>query len=54
MLLNNEWVNKVIKEEIKIYFETKENETTMTPSSYKREIHSNTGLPQQTRETSTK
>lgn len=54
MRLNNEWVNKIIKEEIKIYFETKENETTMTPSNYKREIHSNPGLPQETREISTK
>ena len=30
MLLNNEWVNNKIKEEIKRYFETKENENTTT------------------------
>ena len=29
ILLNNEWVNNEIKEEIKRYFETKENEETM-------------------------
>ena len=28
ILLNNEWVNNKIKEEIKIYFETNENEDT--------------------------
>ena len=30
MLLNNEWVNNNIKEEIKKYFETNENEDTTT------------------------
>ena len=29
MLLNNEWVNNEIKEEIKSYLETSENENTM-------------------------
>ena len=30
MLLNNEWVNNEIKEEIKRYLETNENENTTT------------------------
>ena len=30
MLLNNEWVNNEIKEEIKRYLETNENENTKT------------------------
>ena len=29
MLLNNQWVNEEIKEEIKKYLETNENETMM-------------------------
>ena len=29
MLLNNDWLNQEIKEEIKIYMETNENENTM-------------------------
>ena len=32
MLLNNEWVNNKIKEEIKRYLETNENEDTTTQS----------------------
>ena len=32
MLLNNEWVNNEIKEEIKRYLETNENENTTTPN----------------------
>ena len=32
MLLNNEWVNKEIKEEIKRYLETNENEDTKIPN----------------------
>ena len=32
MLINNEWVNNEIKEEIKRYFETSENENTATPN----------------------
>ena len=31
MLLNNEWVKKEIKKEIKRYLETNENESTRTP-----------------------
>ena len=32
MLLNNEWVNNEIKEEIRICFETNENEDTTIPN----------------------
>ena len=32
MLLNNEWVNNNIKEEIKRYLETNENEGTTIPN----------------------
>ena len=50
MLLNNEWVNKKIKEEIKTYLEINENEDTTIQnlghweSNPKKEIHSITGL----------
>ena len=52
-----------IKKEIKICKETNENENTTTQnlwdsvtsnSSLKRKVHSNTSLPQETRETSNK
>ena len=33
MLLNSEWVNNEIREEIKRYLSTNENENTMTPKS---------------------
>ena len=53
MLLNNEWVKNEIREEIKNFLETNENErTTNNPKpmghskgSPEREVHSNTGLP---------
>ena len=32
MLLNNEWVNNEIREEIKNFLETNENELTTTPN----------------------
>ena len=54
MLLNNEWVNNEIKEEIKRYLETNENGNTTTQSlwdsesSPKMEICSITGLSQET------
>ena len=61
MLLNNEWVNNEIKEEIKRYLETNENENTTIQKSVghrqscpKREIHSITGLSQKTRRSSNK
>ena len=57
MLLNN---HKII-EEIKIYIETNENENITTQnlwdsikSSAKGKVHSNTSLPQETREKSNK
>ena len=44
MLLNNEWVNNEIKEEIKSYLETNENEHTTTQYPWDRatavEVHS--------------
>ena len=49
-----------IKKEIKICIETNENENTITQPydiikrSSKREVHSNSSLPQETRETSNK
>ena len=62
MLLNNEWVINEIKEEIKWYLETNENENVMTQnqsmrhseSNPKREIHNNPGLPQETSKSSNK
>ena len=38
MSLNNEWVNNEIKEEIKIYPETNENEDTTTQNLWDTEI----------------
>ena len=52
MLLNNQWVNEEIKEEIKKYLETDDNEnsTVQNPGCSKSrtymEVHSNRGLPQ--------
>ena len=52
MLLNNEWVNNEIKEEIKKFLGTNENEHKTIPKLMahrkghpEREVHSNTGLP---------
>ena len=62
-LLNNQQITEEIKKEIKICIETNENENTTTQnlwdsvtsnSSLKRKVHSNTSLPQETRETSNK
>ena len=59
-LLNNQEVIEEIKEEIKKYLETNDNENTMTQnlgcskSSSKREVYSNTILPQETRNISNK
>ena len=57
MLLNNQQIT----EEIKIYIETNENENITTQnlwdsikSSAKGKVHSNTSLPQETREKSSK
>ena len=60
-LLNNQQIMEEIKKEIKICIERNENENMTTQdlwdsvkSSTKREIHSNTSLPQEPRETSNK
>ena len=52
MLLNNEWVKNEIKEEIKKFLETNENELTTIQNLWeiakailRVNIHSNTGLP---------
>jgi len=48
MLLNNQWITKKIKDKIKIYLETNENESTMVQnlwdavkSSSEREVYRN-------------
>ena len=56
-LLNNQQITEEIKKEIKICIETIENENTTKPvgnckSSAKGEVHSNTGIPQETRKKS--
>ena len=51
MLLNNEWVKNEIKEEIKNFLETNENDSNNpklmghSKVSPEREVHSNTDLP---------
>ena len=63
MLLISQQIMEEIKNEIKICIEKIENENTTTQnlwdsvtsnSSLKRKVHSNTSLPQETRETSSK
>ena len=60
-LLNNQQITEEIKKQIKICIETneKENTTTQKPvepckSSAKEKVHSNTGIPQETRKKSNK
>ena len=60
-LLNNQQITEEIKKDIKICIETNENENTTTQnlwdtikSSAKRKVHSNTGIPQETRKKSNK
>ena len=54
-LVNNQEITEEIKEEIKKYLETNDNENTIpkpmgcTKSRSKREVYSNTNLPQETR-----
>ena len=61
MLLNNQEITEDIKEEIKKYLDTNDNENTMTQKpmgcskrSSKSEVYSNTILPQETRKISNK
>ena len=60
-LLNNQQTMEEIKKEIKICIETNENENTImqnlwnsVKSSAKGKVHSNTNLPQETRQKSNK
>ena len=50
MLLNNQQIIEEIKKEIKICIEMNENVNTTTQN----QVHSNTGLPQETRKKSNK
>ena len=58
ILLNNQWITEEIKEEIKKYLDTNENQNTTiwnvggSKSSSKGEVHSNTTLPQERRKIS--
>ena len=60
MLLNNQWVNEEIKEEIKKYLKTKDNENMLVQNLHDatevtlREVYWNTILPQVTRKISNK
>ena len=60
MLLNNEWVKNEIREEIKKFLETNENELTRpkltghNKGSTDREVHRDTGLPKKDRNISNK
>ena len=61
MLLNNQQIIEEIKKETKICIEMNENENTTTQnlwdnckSSVKGKVHSNRGLPQETRKKSNK
>ena len=59
-MLNDEWVNNKIEEEIKKFLETNENEQTTTQNLWdtakivQREVSSNTGLPKEDRNISNK
>ena len=61
LLNNNQWITEEIKEEIKKYLDTNENENTMIQKpmghgkiSSKREVYTYTSLPQETRNISSK
>ena len=61
MLLKSEWLKNEIKEEIKKFLETNENELITNPKpmghrkgSCGREVHSDTGLPKKNRNISNK
>ena len=53
MVLNNKWINNEIKEEIKTYLKTNENENTTTQNLWDtvkavlKALHSITGLSQE-------
>ena len=56
MLLKNQWVNEVVKEEIRKYLETDKSGNTNFPksmgctkSSSKRKVYSDISLPQETK-----
>lgn len=55
MMLNNEWDNNEIKKELKSFLETNKNEHNNpklmgnSKSSLNKEIHRNTGIPQDKR-----
>ena len=59
-LLNNQGITEEIKEEMKKYLETNDNENTMIQNLWDaakavlREVYSNTSLPQDTRKISNK
>ena len=59
MLLNNQWITEEIRGNLKTYLETKDNENTTIQNLWdvakavlKREVYSNTILPQETRKVS--
>ena len=59
MVVNNQWITEEIKEEIKKYLQTNENENTMiqnlwdaSKSSSNRKVYSNTSLLQEIRKIS--
>ena len=59
MLLNNQQITEEIKNKIKICIETNENENTTTQNLWDivkavLSVHSNTGIPQETRKRSNK
>ena len=61
MLLNNQWIPEQIKEDSKKYLEANDNKDTTiqnlwgcSKSNPKREVYSNTSLPQETRKSSNK
>ena len=61
MLLNNQQITEEIKKEIQICIEMNENENTTTQNLWdtvkavlKGKVHSNTGIPQETRKKSNK
>ena len=54
MLLNNQQITEEIKKEIKICIEVNENKIIQNPWDSVKAVHSNTSLPQETREKSNK